>query len=64
MSLDECVHLGRKLEDRTTCVLLCDRFPDCVRPSPLCEALDAVSACGDPIDALGTVTVRQDGARP
>jgi hypothetical protein len=44
MSLDCCVHLGRKLPDRHTCVLRCDRFPDCVARSPLSQALADAAA--------------------
>jgi hypothetical protein len=30
MSLDVCPHLGEKLADRHTCLLLCYRFPECL----------------------------------
>jgi hypothetical protein len=33
MSLDPCVHLGRKLPDQATCLHLCPWFPDCL-PEP------------------------------
>jgi hypothetical protein len=30
MSLDICQHLGHKLPDRRTCILLCEAFPACM----------------------------------
>jgi hypothetical protein len=30
VSLDCCPHLGHKLPDRRTCVLLCEAFPACM----------------------------------
>ncbi len=38
MSLDPCQHLGHKLPDRRTCVLLCDVFPACL-PQAVLELL-------------------------
>jgi hypothetical protein len=39
MSLDCCQHLGYKLPDRRTCVLLCEEFPACM-PAAVREQLD------------------------
>lgn len=33
MSLEDCQHLGHKLPDRRTCVLLCEAFPACMPPA-------------------------------
>jgi hypothetical protein len=30
MSLEICQHLGEKLDNRETCLMLCYRFPDCL----------------------------------
>jgi hypothetical protein len=47
MSLDCCIHLGRKLADQHTCVLRCDRFPECLARSPLSEALAIAAALAE-----------------
>jgi hypothetical protein len=39
VSLEDCQHLGHKLSDRRTCVLLCEVFPACM-PAAVRELLD------------------------